>query len=263
MNLRLQIAPMALMAAAFLTASLSYADDKAWVQYLKLSKTQMMELRNANQTRKGTVQPERQEQEVATQSLMNQVLANAGDSAVQPILNQILGKIKTIDGADENYWQSLMGALNPAQVAKIYLKDHPPKNPSAAASTPVAPIPNPAPPYNWNAYFGLTQDQQTKLKAADQDKNSQMKSNRDEKEAAVEQLDQLVNSNAPDGSIQPTLETLFADIQIEHQGNQAFWGTTLPGFLSSTQMAKLYLHRHTPKGVFNPPAVLSPAAASH
>ena len=252
MKLRLQIASAVLMTAVLLTGSFSYA-DKAWIQYLGLSKSQIIDLKNAEEARKGIVQPEKQEQEVATQNLMNRVLANAGDSVVQPLLSQILGEIKTIDGAEENYWQTLMGALNPTQVAKIYLKGHPPKNPSTASPAAVNPIPNPAPRYDWNAYFGFTSVQQTQFKTTDQAKNNQMKSSRDEKEAATQQLAQLVNSNAPDGSIQPTLGTLFTDIQTEHQTEQAFWGTTLPGILNPTQMAKLYLHRHTPKGVFNPP----------
>ncbi len=251
MKLRLQTAPAVLM-AVFLTASFSYA-DKAWIQYLKLSKTQVLDLKNADKTRKSTVQPEKQEQEAATQSLMNQVLANAGDAVLQPLLTQILGEIKTIDSAEENYWQTLMGALNPTQVAKIYLKNHPPKDLSEASPAAGNLKPNSAPHYDWNAYFGLTPDQQTQLKGADQAKNNQMKSTRDEKEAAVEQLSQLVQSDAPDSSIQPTLGTLFTDIQTEHQADQAFWNATLPGFLTPNQMAKLYLHRRTPKGTFNPP----------
>jgi hypothetical protein len=263
MKFRLQAAPAALMAAVLLTASFSYA-DKAWDQYLGLSKSQRSQLKIDNENKKGIIQPEKQEQEVATQTLINQVLANAGDAVVQPILSQILGEVKTIDGAEENYWQSLMGSLNPSQVAKIYLKDHPLKNPSAAPPSPAAnPMPNLSPRYDWNAYFGFTSVQETQFKAADQAKNNLMKSSRDEKEAAIQQLVQLVNSNAPDGSIQPTLGTLFTDIQTEHQTEQAFWGTILPGIMNPTQMAKLYLHRHTPKGVFNPAAAPSPTAASH
>jgi Spy/CpxP family protein refolding chaperone len=252
MKLRLYAASFAMMAAVLLTSSFSYA-DKEWEQYLGLSKSQRVQLRMDNQTRKGTVDPAKQDRDAATQSLVNQVLANAGDPAVQPILSQILGDIKTIDGAEENYWQSLMGSLNPIQVAKIYLKDHPPKNPTAAAPAPANPAPNSGKGFNWNAYFELSTDQETQLKAAEQAKNGQTKPIKDEKEAAIEQLSQLVQSNAADTSIQPTLRTLLTDDQTEHQVEQAFWGTTLPGFLTPTQVSKLYLHRRTPKGVFTPP----------
>ena len=138
-------------------------------------------------------------------------------------------------------------------MAKIYLKRHPPKNLSQTPPTTAHKPPNTQPPYNWNAYFGLAKDLQSQLKAADQNKNAQMKTARDEKEAAIAQLNQLVQSNAVDASIQPTLTTLFSDIRTEHTTEQAFWGTTLPGFLNPTQVAKLYLHRHAPKGGFNPP----------
>jgi hypothetical protein len=232
--------------------------DKAWDTYLGLNPTQRGQLKMAGKTRGNMAKPAREDKDAATQTLMTQVLANAGDSTLQPILTQILGDIKTMDGAEDSFWQAIQSFLSPTQVAKIFLKGHPPKN---TAQNPPPPKPaNPQPPFNWNAYFGFTKDQQIQLKAADQQKNTQVKPTQEEKEAAIQQLSQLVQTNAPDTSIQPTLTTLFNDIETEYAANQAFWGTTLPGFLSPTQMAKLYLHRHPPQGGFHPPA---PVAVKH
>lgn len=227
--------------------------DKAWEQSLGLNPSQKMQLKAADQTRNGVVKPAQSDRDSATQTLISQVLANAGDTTLQPILSQVLGDIKTIDGAEENFWQSISGSLTATQVAKIYLKRHPPKAPANnPPSAPPAPGPKPA-GFNWGQYFGLGKDIQTQLKTADQARNSQMKTTREEQESAVAQLYQLVQSNAPDASLQPTLTTLFNDLHTEHVTEQAFWGTTLPSFLTPTQMAKIYLHRHTPKGSFNPP----------
>ncbi len=241
------------VAFLLLTVSLSHA-DKAWDQYLALNPSQRVQYKGAEQSRKGAIDPAKQDKDGATQTLMSQVLANAGDSSVLGTTSQILGDIKTIDGAEEVFWRSISGFLAPTQVAKIFLKWHQPKNAQAPPAAPKMPMPNPAPKFDWNGYFGFTKDLQTQLKAADQAKNTQMKTDRDNQESSLGQLAQQVQSNAGDGPIQMTLTSIFSIIEDEHHVEQAFWGTTLPGFLSPTQLAKLYLHRHAPKGGFNPPA---------
>jgi F0F1-type ATP synthase membrane subunit b/b' len=244
-----------LMTFLFLAGpSLSYA-DKAWDQYLGLSPQQHQQLKAAEQSKKNIVDPARQDKDQAIQNLIAQVLANAGDFAVKPILNQVLTDQQTIDNMDDTFWSSIQSYLSPTQVAKIFLKGHPPKNPSM--NTPPPSNPNPPGPHqpkpSWNAYFGFSKDQESQLKADDGVKNASLKSIRAEKDAAIEQLRQLVQSNAADAAIQPTLTTLFKDTQTDHQTDETFWGSTLPGFLNPTQMAELYLHRHAPKGSFNPP----------
>lgn len=249
-----------LTAVLLSVASLSYA-DKAWDQYVGFTKAQHQQWGASNKSKEAIVKPARQDKDASTQSLIGQVLANGGDSVVQPILNRILSDIQTMDNAEDTFWQTVQGFLTSTQVAKVYLKWHQPKPPAAPSNNPKPSNPNPQPPYNWNAYFGFTPDQASQLKGADQAKNTSLKPVRDEKDSALSQLAQLVQSNAADSAIKPTLNTLFADIQGEHQTEQTYWGTTLPGFLSSTQMAKLYLHRHAPQGTFNPPPPMVTAPA--
>lgn len=225
--------------------------EQASDRYLGLNPGQKAQLKSANQAKNDAVKPSKTDKDTVTQNLMSQVLANAGDPALQPLLTQIQGDIQTIDGAEENYWQTLGGFLTPTQVAKIYLKSHPPKNP---AQTPPQKPANPQMSFNWNAYFGLGKDLKSQLKAADQQRSAQAKTTREEMETAVDQLNQLVQSNAADSAIQPTLSTILTDLHSQHSLEQTFWGATLPGFLSPTQTAKLYLHRHPPQGGFNPPA---------
>lgn len=243
--------------AVFLAAALAHA-DKAWDQYLGLSKDQRVQYKNAEQSRKSIIDPARQDKESATQNLVSQVLANAGDAAVGPILGQITGDTKTIDGAEEMFWRSVSGFLASPQVAKIFLKWHQPKYPAAS---PAPPAPKPAgarlPKLDWNSYFGFNKDLQDQLKSADQAKNAEMKSDRNNQEAYLEQLDQQVQGNAGDSAIQITLTSLFSALESEHHAEQNYWGTTLPGFLTPTQVAKLYLHRHSGKIPFNPPGLSS------
>lgn len=237
--------------AVLLTASSSYA-DKAWDQYLGLNPAQKSQLKAADEAKKSEDNPAKQDKDSTIQNLMSQVLANAGDPAVTPLLSQVLGDIKTINGAEDTFWSAIRGFLTPTQTAKIYLKRHQPKNPPQAPPS----IPNQGnaqPKYNWNAYFGFSKDMQSQLKAADQAKNTQMKSLKEEKEGVLSQINQLVQTTAPDSAIQPPLGTLFADIQAEHTAEQTYWETTLTGFLNPTQEAKLFLRRHAPKGTFNPP----------
>jgi Spy/CpxP family protein refolding chaperone len=236
-------------------ANPSYA-DKAWDQYLGLNPQQHQQLKAAEESRKKIVDPAKLDRDSATQSLTGLVLGNSGDSAVQPVLNQVLSDIQTIDNAEDTFWQAIPGFLTPTQVAKIYLRNHPPKNPAMNPPPPSNPNPHPGPRQprpDWNAYFGLNPQTEGQLKAADNAKNVSLKGGREEKEAAVEQLQQLVQAGAADSAVQPTLATLFKDIQTDHQTEETFWGTTLSGFLTPTQVAKIYLHRHAPKDSFNPP----------
>lgn len=248
---RTSLVGLLVLSAFLLLGTIPIQADPAWNQYLALNPDQKAQLKAANEKRKGPLQIVRQDKDEAIQNLVNQVKANAGDAALQPILTQILDDVQVIDKSDDAYWPSLMGFLTPTQVAKIYLKGHPPRS-TIAPSVQRPNNPNPHPSFKWEAYFGFNPATAQQFKAADQAKNNQMKPLHEEQEAAVEQLNQLVQSNAADSAIQPTLTTLFNAIQTEHQTEQAFWGTTLPGFLSPTQMAKLYLHRHPPKSGFNP-----------
>lgn len=248
---------LSVTAVALLSSPPCFA-DQAWDQYLGLNPTQQGQLKSANQAKNDTVKPAKADKDTATQNLMSQVLANTGDQALQPLLTRIQGDIQTIDGAEENYWQTINGLLTPTQVAKIFLKGHAPKNPSQNHPPP-KPV-NPQPSFNWNAYFGFSKEIQSQLKTADQQRSAQAKTTREEMEAAADQLNQLVQSNAADSALQPTLATVFSDLHSQHALEQSFWGITLPAFLSPTQEAKLYLHHHPPQGGFNPPA---PSSAAH
>jgi hypothetical protein len=168
-------------------------------------------------------------------------------------LNQILSDNKTINATEDLFWTSVGAFLTPTQVAKLYLKGHHPKNQTPSPQMSAPKPTNSQPLYNWNAYFGFSKEVQAQLKAADQNRNGQMKTAREERDAALVQLNQLVQSNAADPAILGVLKTIFSDEKNEHATEQAFWETTLPGFLNPTQMAKLYLHRHASKGGFNPP----------
>lgn len=239
----------ALSTFSLLTAAGPSHADKAFDQYLALSPTQHHQLEAANKSRKSIADPAKAEKDSATQNLIGLVIGNTGDSGVQPVLNQVLSDTQTIDNAEDTYWQAIQGFLTPTQVAKIYLRNHPPKGP------PPPPAPKPpgsGHPSKWDVYFGFNPQTEGQFKAADKAKNASLKGVRQEKDAAVEQLRQLVQSGAADSAIQPTLATLFKDIQTEHQTEETFWGSTLPGFLAPTQVAKIYLHRHAPKGSFNP-----------
>ncbi|SRR5579871_5723680 len=224
--------------------------DPAWDQYLGLNPSQKAQLKGVNEKRKQPLQIVRQDKDDATQNMVGQVKANAGADALLATLKQVLDDIQVLDKADEDYWAAISGFLTPTQVAKVYLKGHPPRSTIAPS---VQHPNNPNPPFvKWNEYFGLSKPQSIQLKAADQARNNQMKPLKEEQEAAVEQLNQLVQSNAADAALQPTLTTLFNDLHTEHQVEQSFWGTTLAGFLAPLQMAKIYLHRHPPKAGFTP-----------
>src|SRR5579859_2961053 len=90
--------------SAFLSAaSLSYA-DKAFDQYVGFTKPQHQQFSAANKSKEAILKPARQDKDSATQSLIGQVLANGGDSVVQPILNKILSDIQTMDNAEDTFW---------------------------------------------------------------------------------------------------------------------------------------------------------------
>ncbi len=236
-----------------LTASLSFA-DRAWDQYLNLNPIQKQQLNGDNKTKSNTVKPARADRDAATQTLITQILGNAGDSAIQPLLTQIFADTNTIDSSEDSYWPTISQFLSPTQVAKIFLKNHQPQNPPPA---PAQPAMHP-PKYNWTAYFGLTSTQQTQYKTDDQEKGTAEKELKASTNSLITQLNQQVQSNAGDGPIQPTLNQIFGNLQNQQQTELTFWTGTLPAFLTPTQIAKIYLHRHAPKGTFNPPPVSAP-----
>ena len=90
MKIRISVVPAMLMAAIFLAVSFSYA-DKARDLYLGLNSIQKSQLKAADQAHNGSIKMAQQDKDSAAQSLMNRVLANAGDAVVQPILSQSLG----------------------------------------------------------------------------------------------------------------------------------------------------------------------------
>ena len=235
--------------------------DKAWDQYLNLDPNQKAQYKPAEQNRKRTVDGTKKDREATTDNLAAQVLANSGDAAVQPVYSQVMGENKTINDADEAFWRTISGFLAPTQVAKIFLKWHKPKEPGNPTTAKQG-MPNPAPAFNWNDYFGLNKDQLAQLKAADKARGETMRTDKENFGASLTQLDQQVQSNGGDSAIQMTLTTLFSTMENQHRTEEDFWATNLPGFMSATQVAKIYLHRHPPKSGFNPPPQVVPVAGS-
>jgi hypothetical protein len=240
----------------FLPASLALA-DQTFIHSLGLTAPQAAQLKTAQQTKKTTLDPAKIDRDSSTQNLAGQVLANAGDSTVQPVLNQILNDTQTIDSADDSYWQNLTSFLTPTAAAKLYLKDHHPKNQN--------PSPNPGAPkphYDWTAYFGLTPTLQAQFKTADEARSASVKPAQENADSYLAQLSQQVQGNAEDSVILGSLSLILSNVQTIHQTEEAFWAATLPGFLSPTQEAKIYLHRHPPKGGFTPPPPAAPVTGN-
>ncbi len=184
---RTGLAGLLVLSALLLWGTIPASADPAWDQYLALKPDQKAQLKAANEKRKGPLDIVRQDKDDATQNLVTQVKANAGDAVILPVLNQVLDDIQVIDHADETYWPTLSGFLTPTQVAKIYLKGHPPRS-TIAPAVQHPNNPNPHPSFKWDAYFGLSQPVAIQFKAADQARNKQMKNLREDQEAAVEQL---------------------------------------------------------------------------
>jgi hypothetical protein len=152
-----------------------------------------------------------------------------------------------MERADDDYWKNLQSFLAPSQVAKIYLKFHPDVPPVAARARTKDKV-------NWAAYIGLTPAQLKQLKSANSQWMGQMKGKVSERTSAYQRLEKAVQSGAPDAEIQPILNALLAAVREKHQIDQDYYAKDLPGFLSPTQVAKLYLHRRPPKEGFIPPS---------
>lgn len=238
--------PGAVLGLALSVASCAFAGP-TWYQSLGLTKDQGRQLRGSNQAKSATIKQAFQDKEGNTGHLAKLVLSNAGDTAIQPVLGQVLSSLQTMEKADDDYWRSLQSFLAQSQVAKIYLKFHPNVPPVAARARPKDKV-------NWVAYIGLTPAQLKQLKSTNSQWMGQMKEKVSERTSAYQKLEKAVQSGAPDAEIQPILNTLLATVVEKHQVDQDYYGKDLPGFLSPTQVAKLYLHRRPPKEGFIPPS---------
>jgi hypothetical protein len=242
------------MALLFLlsVAPQAFADPN-WDQSLGLTKDQLKELKGFNKTKSDILHQAQQDREGSTEALMKQVLAGDGESAVQATLGQVLFDVKAMEKAEEDYWNNLQAFLSPAQAAQIYLKIHPPlPGPEATPKGSKASV-HPKDNFRWGAYIGLDANLLGQLRSANLQWSGQMKEKKEEKASAAGRLEKLIQAKGPDSDIQANLKALLAAVQAQHEIDQDYWEKALPGFLSPTQVAKLYLHRLPPKEGFHPP----------
>lgn len=116
--------PGVVLGLALLAASYAFAGP-TWYQSLGLTKDQSRQLRGSNLAKSATIKQAYQDKEGNSEYLAKQVLSGAGDTAVQPVLGQVLSSLQTMEKADDDYWKNLQSFLAPGQVARIYLKFHP------------------------------------------------------------------------------------------------------------------------------------------
>jgi hypothetical protein len=212
-----------------------------------LSKEQRRKLDSANKIKSSAVRSLRDQENASIDLLRQKIDAKAPDAEITPVFATIRSDMKSQQEAESSYWETLAGFLTPMQQAKLFLKNHPPKN----VSPPPAQAPKPAtapqppqlfgnPPQDWKMYFGLAKEQQAKFDAANKAKSTTLKPLRENQDGAIEALRQKVDANAPDPDIAATFNSVKADILAIQGTENAYWDT-LSGFLTPTQQAKLFL----------------------
>ena len=214
-----------------------------------LGKEQRHKLDSVNGTKSSNVKSLREKEDASVEQLRQKVDAKASDADIAAVFSTVRSYTKSIQAAEDGYWDSLAVFLSPSQQAGLFLKNHPPKNalpPAAgAASPPSSPTSKPPqqygnPPQDWKAYFGLTKDQQGKFDTANKAKAAALKTLRETQDGAIEALRQKVNSNASENDIAAAFTTVKTDMKAIQNAENSYWDT-LSGFLSPTQQAKLFL----------------------
>lgn len=219
---------------------------------LGMTKAMRERLNAVNKNKSANVKSLRDAQNTAIEDLRSKVDANAADADIAAVFSGIKAGMKSIRDAEIGYWDSLAVFLTPTQIAKIFLRSHPPKN-STAAPAPAAkpqPAPQATPPAmsekDWKAYTALTKDQEDKLNAANKERGTNLASLKNTRDNDIENLRSRVNANASDADVQAAFSSVKSDLAAIMDADDGRWDT-VAAFLSPLQTAKLFLKGHPKK----------------
>jgi len=225
---------------------------------LGMTKEMHARLNAVNKNKSTTVKQLRDGLTLAIEDLRTNVDAKATDNDLTASFSTVKLDMKSIESAEFFYWDSLTAFLTPPQVAALFLKSHPPKNPSPAPST-AAVKPQTPPPQNapgqpstvmsekdWKVYIAVTPDQQDKLNATNKAKGSALNPLRTNRDNDIETLRTKVNAHAADADIQAAFSTVRSDLKAISDVENGFWDS-VAAYLSSLQVAKLFLKGHPKK----------------
>ena len=220
---------------------------------LGMTKAMRDRLNAVNKNKSATVKQLRDGMNAAIEDLRGKVDAKASDNDIAASFSTIKTDMKSVESVDLFYWDSLAAFLTPPQVAAVFLKSHPPKNPSPTpAPAPVKPQTPPAQPANvmsekeWKAYIALAPDQQDKLNAANKAKGTTLNPLRTNRDNDIETLRSNVNAHSSDTDILAAFSAVKSDIKAVSDAENGFWDT-VAAFLSPLQVAKLFLKGHPKK----------------
>ena len=226
---------------------------------LGMTKAMRDRLNAVNKNKSATVKQLRDGLNTAIEDLRGKVDTKAPDNDITASFSTIKTDMKSVESVDLFYWDSLAAFLTPPQVAALFLKSHPPKNPSSSPSP--APVKPQTPPAqqnataqstnvmsekDWKVYIALTLDQQDKLNAANKAKGTTLNPLRTTRDNDIETLRSKVNAHSSDADIQSAFSTVKSDITAISDAENGFWDT-VAAFLSPLQVAKLFLKGHPKK----------------
>jgi len=225
-----------------------------WKTYFGATKEQQQKLDTANKAKSTTAKALRDQEDATIEQLRQKVEANAPDADLTTIFNTVKSTTKSIQKAENDFWDTIEGFLSPTQVAKLFLKSHPPKNQTASTAAPAntakpqtPSVVKPATPaQDWKSYFAATKEQQQKLDTVNKTKNEKVKSLREQKDNQIEQLRQKVDAAAPDNDIQTAFAAVRSSDKAIQDAENGYWDT-VAGFLTQTEQAKLFLRGHPKK----------------
>jgi hypothetical protein len=232
---------------------------------LGMTKAMHERLNAVNKNKSATVKQLREGLNAAIEDLRARVDAKGADNDISVSFSTVKKDMKSIESTEFFYWDSLAAFLTPPQVAAVFLKSHPPKNPSPAPQAPAPAAVKPQTPpvqtaatqpapimteKDWKAYIALNPDQQDKLNAANKAKGTTLGPLRTNRDNDIETLRSKVNAHAPnahpDADILATFSTVKSDMKSISDTENGFWDT-VAAFLSPTQVAKLFLKGHPKK----------------
>jgi hypothetical protein len=226
---------------------------------LGMTKAMHGKLNAVNKNKSATVKQLRDGLNASIEDLRGKVDAKAPDNDITASFSTIKTDMKSVESVELFYWDSLAAFLTPPQVAAVFLKSHPPKNPSPAPTP--APVKPQTPPAqqnaaaqsanvmsekDWKAYIALTPDQHDKLNAANKAKGTTLNPLRTNRDNDIEALRSKVNAHSPDADIQAAFSAVKSDIKAISDAENGFWDT-VAAFLSPLQVAKLFLKGHPKK----------------
>jgi hypothetical protein len=226
---------------------------------LGMTKAMHGKLNAVNKNKSATVKQLRDGLNASIEDLRGKVDAKAPDNDITASFSTIKTDMKSVESVELFYWDSLAAFLTPPQVAAVFLKSHPPKNPSPAPTP--APVKPQTPPAqqnaaaqsanvmsekDWKAYIALTPDQHDKLNAANKAKGTTLNPLRTNRDNDIETLRSKVNAHSPDADIQAAFSAVKSDIKAISDAENGFWDT-VAAFLSPLQVAKLFLKGHPKK----------------